>query len=161
MNASEQQQLQRMIREGGVTDVTDKIRDKKHSSYLRSDMKRLEHLLSLKLEEDDWTFAARCEEAAPFTFREYTDIFNRARKGNLDFDIMNKFIDVLEKIEQGLLGQHEGANEVGKLLKKIYIDSALKQANKLDESREATDIPARTSPIQISYKQFKAKEKNS
>lgn len=159
MNANEQQQLQRMIREGGVTDVTDEIRKKKHSIYLRSDMKKIQDLLSLKLDEDEWTFAARCEEAAPFTFREYADIFNRARKGNLDFDIMNKFIDVLEKIEQGLLGQHEGANEVGKLLKKIYIDSALKQANKLDESREAEDVPARASPIKISYKQFKEIEK--
>ena len=155
MNPNEQQQLQRMIREGGVTDVTEEIRKKKHSAYLRIDMSRLKYLVELDLQEDEPTFAARCEEAAPFTFREYTDIFNRARKGNLDFLIMEKFIDVLEKIEDGELGQHEGANEVGKLLKKIYIDSALKQADKLDAERDDADVPKRQSPRKIGYKEYK------
>lgn len=155
MNANEQQQLQRMIREGGVTDVTEEIRKKKHSAYLRADMSRLKYLVDLDLQEDEPTFAARCEEAAPFTFREYTDIFNRARKGNLDFSIMNKFIDVLKKIEDGELGQHEGANEVGKLLKKIYIDSALKQADKLDAERDSTPPPQRPSPRKVGYREFK------
>ena len=157
MNAQEQQQLQRMIREGSVTDVTEQIREKKHSSQLRADMESLRNLVNNKIEEDDWTFAARCEEAAPFTFREYTDIFNRARKGNLNFEIMSKFIDVLERIEVGELGQHEGANEIGKLLKSIYIDSALRQAEKLDAQREggACITTAPNTPINISYRDFK------
>ena len=76
--------------------------------------------------------------------------------GNLDFfSIMDKFIDVLEKIEDGELGQHEGANEVGKLLKKIYIDSALKQADKLDAERGDADVPKRPSPRKIGYREFK------
>ena len=75
-----------------------------------------------------------------FLFTYYTDIFNRVRKDELDLNIFNEFIDILERIENSELDQHEGSFEVGKLLKKIYIDSALKKANKLNKEHEE-DIP--------------------
>jgi hypothetical protein len=40
----------------------------------------------------------------------------------------------LKKIEDQEIDQHEGSYEVGMLLKKIYVDSALKKANKLNEN---------------------------
>ena len=161
MNQQEKSQLDRMIRDGGVEDVTQCIRDRKHSSVLRAELDRIEELLKLEFGPEDVcadpkVFAVRCELAAPFMFRNYTDIFNRARKGNLDFEIMGKFVDVLHRIEEGELGQHEGAHEIGKLLKKLYIDSAIKQGDKLDEANqeETTDKPK--DPIHISYAQFKS-----
>tara|TARA_Y100000389_G_C17458942_1_gene520215 strand:+ start:300 stop:752 length:453 start_codon:yes stop_codon:yes gene_type:complete len=146
-----------MIREGGVEDVTDKIRERKHSRYLRIDAQRIKEIIELGIEESEEHRANRFEAAAPFMFREYTDIYNRARKGNLDFDILGKFIDVLEKIELGELGQHDGAHVIGKLLKKIYVDSALRQADKLDTNAKK-EIKIREKVKDISYAAFKSEK---
>ena len=35
------------------------------------------------------------------------------------------------------MDQHEGSYEVGMLLKKIYVDSALKKANKLNDNKNS------------------------
>ena len=154
MDCQARQQLDRMIRDGGVEDVTDCIRNRKHSPTLRQELENVQWLLASEY-VDQAGFDDRCEAAAPFMFRNYTDIFNRARKGNLDFEIMGQFVDVLTRIEEGELGQHEGAHEVGTLLKKIYIDSAVKQADKLDQANSA-EVPKRAdSPLSISYAEFK------
>jgi hypothetical protein len=66
-------------------------------------------------------------------------------------------LDVLKQIEDGKVDQHEGSFMVGTLLKKIYIDSALKKAEKLDKEHALADTPApvREDPVEISWKQFK------
>jgi hypothetical protein len=53
-------------------------------------------------------------------------------------------IQILRDIEDGKLDQHEGSFEVGKILKKIYIDSALKRAENLDAEQDAKDKRAAT-----------------
>jgi hypothetical protein len=45
-------------------------------------------------------------------------------------------LDILKKIEDGQLDQHEGSFMVGTILKDIYVDSALKKAEKLDANFE-------------------------
>jgi hypothetical protein len=50
--------------------------------------------------------------------------------------ILLRLINILHAIEEGALDQHEGSFEVGKLLKEIYIDSALRKADKLNEDGE-------------------------
>ena len=59
------------------------------------------------------------------------DIYNKIRKDEIDMTILLKFLDVLKKIEDNELDQHEGSFEVGKLLKELYVDSALRKAEKL------------------------------
>ena len=110
MNCQDRQQLDRMIRDGGVEDVTDCIRNRKHSPTLRQELENVKWLLASEYAGQDG-FDDRCEAAAPFMFRNYTDIYNRARKGNLDFDIMGQFVDVLARIEEGELGQIEHMRE--------------------------------------------------
>ena len=70
---------------------------------------------------------------------------------------------MLKKIEDGMVDQHEGSFMVGTLLKKIYVDSALKKAEKLDKEHatDATNTPAivREDPVEISWKQFKRMKK--
>jgi hypothetical protein len=67
-----------------------------------------------------------------FLFMHYTDIYNKIRKDEIDLQILFQFLEVLRKIENKELDQHEGSFEVGTLLKKIYIDSALKKADKIN-----------------------------
>jgi hypothetical protein len=82
------------------------------------------------------------------------------------------FIDILEKIEQGKLDQNEASVEVGTILKKIYVDSALKKADKLNSTEtDATSAAAgtdakgdETKPVEpsknISYKEYKMRRNN-
>ena len=89
-----------------------------------------------------------------FLFTYYTDIFNKIRKNEIDINILNKFLDVLRKIEDGELDQHEGSFMVGTLLKELYVDSALKKAEKLDEQSEKKEEPKRAE-VNVSWNQFK------
>jgi hypothetical protein len=87
-----------------------------------------------------------------FLYSNYTDIFNKIKKDEIDIDILFQFLNVLEQIENGSVDQHEASFEVGTLLKKIYIDSALRKADKLNESRPE---PVHISGSAITWRQFK------
>ena len=74
-------------------------------------------------------------------------------KDEIDINILNQFVDRLKDIEDNKLTQHEASFEIGKLLKKIYIDSALKHANKLEGEKKIASL----TPKKISWRQFKTK----
>ena len=50
-----------------------------------------------------------------------------------------QMIRILREIEDGKLDQHEGSFKVGKILKSIYVDSALKRSEKLDAEQAAKE----------------------
>jgi hypothetical protein len=93
-----------------------------------------------------------------FLFTYYTDIYNKVKKDEIDLELLYKFLDILESIENGEKDQHEASYEVGTILKKIYIDSALKKAEKLEEINE-TKNEYRGPDINLSWKQFKRLKK--
>jgi hypothetical protein len=90
-----------------------------------------------------------------FLFTYYTDIYNKIRKDEIDLSILNRFLNVLRQIEDGLLDQHEGAFVVGTLLKELYVDSALKKAEKLNEQVSEIVPEEKKAENNISWKQFK------
>ena len=155
MNPQERIMLKKMIDENNVNDHTDDIRNKKHSSLIKSD---LDKLLNIKTQHKDLEakspqeFDALCVAQCSFLFNNYTDIFNKIKKNEIDINILNQLIDVLKKIENEEVDQHEGSYMVGKLLKEIYIDSALKKSKHLDEEHK-TNLPP--PPKDISWKDFK------
>ena len=57
-------------------------------------------------------------------------------------------------IEEGLLDQHEGSVKVGELLKKLYVDSALRKGEKIDKSNP-TEVKVFKESKDISWKQYK------
>ena len=83
------------------------------------------------------------------------DIFNKIRKDEIDIGILNQFLDVLRKIEDGELDQHEGSFLVGTLLKTLYVDSAIRKGEKLDEQNNEEKEPPKKPEVNISWKQFK------
>jgi hypothetical protein len=111
-------------------------------------------LLKAKHRGDDEKIYNECVNECNFLFTYYTDIFNKIRKNEIDINILNKFLDVLRKIEDGELDQHEGSFMVGSLLKELYVDSALKKAEKLDEKSEKAPEPKRAE-VKVSWSQFK------
>ena len=84
-------------------------------------------------------FDAICVSRCAFLFKFYTDLFNRLKTGEIDLNLLFKMIQILRDIEDGKLDQHEGSFEVGKILKSIYVDSALKRAENLDAEQDAKD----------------------
>ena len=62
-----------------------------------------------------------------FIWTNYTNIFNRLLKNELNLNILYKFLDKLAEIEEGITDQHVASVDIGKILKEMYIDSALKR----------------------------------
>jgi len=153
MDDKQRLQLSNMIKVNNVEDQTDLIRQLKHSQILRNDVNNM-IILKAKYRGDDEKIYNECISECNFLFTYYTDIFNKIRKDEIDICILNKFLDVLRRIEDGELDQHEGSFTVGTLLKELYVDSALKKAEKLDEQFEKKDDPKR-SEIKISWNQYK------
>ena len=154
MNDKERLQLQNMIKENNVEDQTELIRNLKHSIILRNEINTMVDIKT-KYSGDYNKISEECINECSFLFTYYTDIFNKIKKYEIDIKILYKFIDVLKQIEDGELNQHEGSFLVGTLLKELYIDSALKKAEKLDEQYGTTKEEPKKATIQITWKQFK------
>lgn len=148
--------LQKMIKANNVEDQTQLIRDLKHSVILKKDINTL-ILLKAKYRDDPDQLLLESMTECNFLFTYYTDIYNKIKKDEIDLGILNRFLDVLRQIEEGKLDQHEGSFAVGTLLKELYVDSALKKAEKLNKEHENEEQEVvREEPIQIGWKQFKA-----
>jgi len=94
-----------------------------------------------------------------FLFTYYTDLYNKIRKDEIDLKILFKAFDVLRDIEDGKIDQHDGAYTFGTLLKQVYVDSALKKAEKLNLESEKTEPEYKGPQVNISWSQFKKMKK--
>jgi len=148
-------QLQKMISANNVEDQTQLIRDLKHSVLLQNDINML---ISLKIKYRDDIEMLNMEGPiqCQFLFNYYTDIYNKIKKDEIDLRILNQFLNVLRRIEDGELDQHEGSFVVGKLLKELYIDSALKKADKINAQYEDEKEEELEPAVNISWKQVKS-----
>jgi hypothetical protein len=153
MDDKQRLQLQNMIKTNNVEDQTDFIRNLKHSQIIRNEVNNM-ILIKAKFRGDDAKIHEECVNECNFLFTYYTDIYNKIRKDEIDIGILNKFLDVLKRIELGELDQHDGSFLVGSLLKELYVDSALKKAEKLN-SNEEPKSQQKKPENNVSYKQFK------
>jgi len=128
-------QLNKMLTANNVLDQTELIRNLKHSHVLRTDINNLIMLKSKYLFDPDQLNLEAMQECN-FLFTYYTDIYNKIRKDEIDLKILLNFLDVLKQIEDGELDQHEGSFVIGTLLKKIYVDSALRKAEKINKEQD-------------------------
>jgi hypothetical protein len=157
MNKQESLDLKRLIDETQCENNTENIRKFKHSVLIRNDIRNLENLkktnISLRKSNPD-EFTEVCQRECNFLFNNYTDIFNKIIKDEIDLRIMTKLLICLKLIEDGKVDQHEGSVMVGKILKELYIDSAIKRGENLDKEREAERVEPNTGK-KISWKNFK------
>jgi hypothetical protein len=152
MNENQRLQLQNMVTANNVEDKTDLIRRLKHSHILRDDVNNL-IMLKAKYPCDAESVHLEAMSECNFLFTYYTDIYNKIRKDEMDLKILYKALDVLRDIEDGKIDQHDGAYQFGLLLKQIYVDSALKKAEKLNEGE--TESEYKGPEVAISWNQFK------
>ena len=133
MNPDERLKLQEMIKENNVEDQTNKIREIKHSIKIRHDVNAYLSLLTQYPKSKNKEFFKQlCLKNCNFLYNNYTDIYNKMVKDELNINMFKQFVDVLEEIENNKLDQHEGSFKIGKLLKEIYIDSALRKEKTID-----------------------------
>ena len=129
-------QLDNLISDTNIEQTTDKIRELKHSNDIRDCVNEM-----IKIKKDYSRLPyQRIEDIAksrcPFLLVHYRDIFFKVLKNEIDVSLLFTFINILEKIEAGILNQHEASFQVGTILKKIYIDSTLKRNDKIDKKDE-------------------------
>ena len=152
MDEKQRLQLQNMITENNVEDKTGLIRKLKHSQSLRDDINSL-IMLKAKYPLDPDAVHLEAMSECNFMFTYYTDIYNKIRKDEIDLKILFNALDVLRDIEEGKIDQHDGAYQFGLLLKRIYVDSALKKAEKLNAGE--TESEYKGPQVEISWNQFK------
>lgn len=157
MNAEDKLNLKKLIDSSECENNTDNIRKLRHSIRIRDDIRTLELLKRNEkplMALDPSSFLDLCQNRAYFLFANYTDIFNKVLKDELDLDIMSKVLQVLKLIEDGQVDQHEGSVLVGKLLKELYVDSALRRGDNLDKEYASQKVEPNLGK-KITWKEYK------
>ena len=150
--------LQEMVKAYDADDNTTKIRNLKHSRLIKNDVEQLINLkkkytrmATLEPKKYEKLIISHCN----FLFTNYTNIFNRLMKNELNLNILHKFIDTLRDIEDGKLGQHEASVQIGEVLKQLYIDSALQREKKINSADEERAPKYKKPANNISWAKFK------
>lgn len=169
LNNAERLNLKRMIDESECENNTDNIRKLKHSVLIRNDIRKLNTLKvqHAELRESNMDeFFTLCKTECSFLYEKYMDLFKKVLHDELDLEIMTKLLMVLKMIEDGKLDQHEGSVIVGRILKELYIDSAVKHADNLavkysveqqNDKKDTNGDDAGSDEIKtISWREYKA-----
>ena len=128
MDDNLKKKLKEMVNEYDSEEKTETIRKEKNSKQLHQNV---QIMLNLKtkygrlLKSNPQQFRKMAINKCNFLFTNFTNIFNRLIKGELDLSILFKMIQVLEKIENGEVDQHEGSAMIGMILKKLYVDPVI------------------------------------
>ena len=157
MNQTEKIQLKKMINDNNVEDMTNDIREKKHSEKIRTDVTRMidlkkkyPRLEKTNPEQFDSMVTSQCS----FLFNNYTDIFNRVKKNEINLDTLWQLLNILRRIEDGDVDNHRFV-WVGKLLKKIYIDSAIMKENNAQAKNKNKKNKKPPAKKKISWEEYK------
>jgi len=135
MDSNERKMLEKMLQESDFQDNTHTIRNMQHSELIKQDVNKLLKLKQQYSNINDLTIYKKlCTTECRFLVKNYKKIFDKLVDDELELSIMLYLIKTLRKIEDGDLDQTEGSVEVGKILKKIYIDKVIVEERKDDNS---------------------------
>jgi len=150
--------LQEMVKSYDADDNTSKIRTLQHSLKIKNDV---EQLLNLKKkytrmqQHDPKKFEQLVVSHCNFLWNNYTNIFNRLMKDELNINILRAFIKKLKEIEDGETDQHEASVHIGQILKEMYIDSALKREKNYETDNTSEKKKEKKPVNNISWEQYK------
>jgi hypothetical protein len=133
MDSQDRLNLKKLISEYKPEETTSKIRTLKHSSKIKEDVERYLQLKSKYARLPKQTQLQMYQNQCGFLYENYTNIFNKLVKEQLNLSILYRLLILLKGIEDDKYDQHEGSVMVGKILKQLYIDSALKGDEKNDK----------------------------
>ena len=149
--------LKNLMNEMDYVDNTDTIQRLRHSSKIRENIRKMEQLkeehASLRTSSPEQFFNI-VQVECQFLYDNYTYIFRRMMKDEINITIMSKLLIVLKLIEDGQMDQQEGSVRVGNILKELYLDSAVKRADALDEEHNSEKQPINNGKS-ISWSKYK------
>jgi hypothetical protein len=169
LTSQERIDLKRLLNENECEDNTEHIRKIMHSSKIQSDIHQFGYLKNLffgslpsdltKLtiemsKQKQIDFENLVQANCNFLYTTYPDIYKRMIKDELDLTMMVRLIEVLKMIEDNKTDQHEASVLFGRILKEMYIDSAIKHADHLDLVHKSDSSVPETGK-QISWKEYK------
>ena len=125
-----------LLKESDASDNTEKIRKLKHSSEIKEQVSIMMDIKRRYSRLDKKTVDKMIDTQCNWLFSHYFNLFNKLRKDELDIQILGQFVNALKAVEDGDMDQHEASVRVGQILKKLYIDSALKKDKKEEAKRE-------------------------
>ena len=149
--------LKKMIKEYNAEDNTEKIRKLKHSQLIKDQVTIMLELKKKYARLDKAMLNKLIDSKCNWLFLNYTNLFNKLKKNELNLKILGYFIDTLKEIEDGKLDQHVASVKIGEILKKLYIDSALQHKEKLENSEKRKKKNVRRAK-KISWSQFKEQQ---
>ena len=140
MNPNEVLKLNDMIKEGDCVDNTESIRKLKHSSIITQNLNtllRIKRKYSRNRNNDGTVnfkeLDAECLLECRFLFDNYTNIYNKLLKDQIDLPVFYKFLFYLKKIEDGELTFYQASYEFGTLLKNMYVDPIIEEKDREKE----------------------------
>ena len=155
----------KMLKESGASDNTSKIRNLKHSDKIREQVTLMMEIKkkypNLKRQTKDKMIESKCM----WLWQNYMNIYrlvvllglgiyNKLKKDELNLSILHNFLAVLKQIENGDLDQHEGSVKIGKILKELYVDSAVQQEKKREE-KDKRKSKKKKNGMSISWNDYK------
>ena len=164
MDDKERVKLDQMLKDNDVENMTGKIRELRHSSQILENVKSMIEIkkkYARLAKSNPKQFESIVIKRCNFLFNKYTNIYNRLYKDQLNLEILMKLINVLKNIEEGDVDQHEGSVVVGKILKEMYIDSALKQEAQRNQSDKSKPVKPKGPTHKITWQQFIAMESSN
>tara|TARA_Y100000816_G_C25956569_1_gene499113 strand:+ start:47 stop:553 length:507 start_codon:yes stop_codon:yes gene_type:complete len=157
MDSNLKKQLNKLVKEYKSEETTDKIRQLKHSELIYKDVQKILNLKKQysRLEKTNKEqFKQIATNHCSFLVDNYTNLFIKLLKNQLDLNLLLKFINILKEIENGKLDQHEGSYKVGTILKKLYIDSAISNEKDKKPKKKIKKKP-KLANKKLSWKDYK------
>jgi hypothetical protein len=141
------------------SNTTELIRHVKHSTSIQKEVMDLAAWMKSKPKEtnfEDTNNELEAQQVVPFLYGLYPDLFKKVLHNEIDFRILDRVIQVLQGIEDGKVDQHEGSVLVSKVLKELYLDSAVRHGDNLDKKYESNQKPKYNLEKQISWKTYRS-----
>lgn len=103
----------------------------------------------------------RCAIACPTLYNGYNDIFMRLMKKEVNVGILFQVLNVLRDIEDGEVDHETGSIKVGKLLYNMYVDSRIRETEKLESTSNTSTIVDKDDELRqnMSWHQYKLLQK--
>lgn len=148
--------FEKMMKEEGVENNTSKIRTLKHSKKIREQVTQMMNIRNKYARLDKDIMNKMIESKCVWLYQNYSNLYIKLKKNQLNLQILNSFLNTLSEIEDGKLDQHEGSVKVGQLLKQLYIDSALKNKKQMEDKDKKRKKKEFKKPAKkLSWKQYK------
>ena len=145
----------KMLKESGTENNTEKIRKLKHSDKIREQITDMIEIQTKYSRLGNKSINKMIELKCNWLFTNYTNLYNKLKKKQLDLQILDRFLLTLKELEDGEVDQHEASVKIGQVLKEMYIDSALKTEKQYEAKNKKHKKKYKKPEKKITWEEYK------